>query len=59
MVQPQWETVWKFFRKLKIGLSYEPAIPLPDTYSDKTTIQKDTGTPVFIAVLSTISKTWK
>ena len=28
-------------------------------YPDKTVVQKDTCTPVFIAALSTIAKTWK
>ena len=28
-------------------------------YTDKTTIQKDTYTPMFIAALFTIAKTWK
>ena len=32
---------------------------LPGTYVNKTIIQKDTHTPVFIAALFTIAKTWK
>ena len=28
MVQTPWETVWKFLRKLKIGLLYDPANPV-------------------------------
>ena len=39
--------------------SYDPAIPLGSIYSDKTVIQKDTCTHMFIAVLFTIAKTWK
>ena len=31
----------------------------PSIYPDKTLIQKDTYTPIFIAVLFTIAKTWK
>ena len=27
LLQLLWKTVWKFFSKLKIGLSYDPAIP--------------------------------
>ena len=27
MVQPLWRTVWKFLKKLKIELPYDPAIP--------------------------------
>ena len=42
-------------RKLKIELSYDPAIPLLGIYSDKAVIQKDTCTPMFIAALVTIA----
>ena len=28
LIQPLWRTVWKFLKKLKIELSYDPAIPL-------------------------------
>ena len=59
LVQPLWKTVWRFLRKLKIELPYDPAIPLLGIYSDKTIIQNDTCTPVFIAALFTIAKTWK
>ena len=40
-------------------LPYDPAISLLGIYMDKITIQKDTHTPVFIAALFTIAKTWK
>ena len=59
LVQPLWKTVWKFLKKLKIELPYDPAIPLPGIYQEKTIIQKDICTPVFIAALFTIAKTWK
>ena len=60
MVQPLWRTVWRFFRKLKIELPYNPAIPLLGIYLVKTLIQKDTTcTPTFIATLFTIAKAWK
>ena len=58
MVQPLWKT-WKFLRKLKIELPYDLAIPLLGMYPDKTIIQKDTCTPMFIAALFTTAKTWK
>ena len=41
LVQPLWKTVWRFLRKLKIELPYDPAIPLLGIYLDKTIIQKD------------------
>ena len=59
LVQPLWRTVWRFFRKLKIELPYELAIPLMGVCPEKTLIQKDTRTPMFIAALFTIAKTWK
>lgn len=37
----------------------DPAIPLLGIYLDKTLIQKDTRTSMFIAALFTIAKTWK
>ena len=46
-------------KKLKIELPRGPAIPLLDIYPEKTIIQKDVCTPVFIAVLFTIARTWK
>ena len=58
-MQPLWKTVWKFLRKLKIEIPYDPAIPLLCTYPDKTIIQKDASPPMFIAALFTIAKTWK
>ena len=48
-----------FLRKLNIELSYDPAILLLGIYPDKTFIQRDTCTPVFIAALLTIAKTSK
>ena len=58
-MQPLWKTVWRFIKKLKIELPNDPAILLLDIYPDKTIIQKDTCTPMFIAVLFTITKTLK
>ena len=59
MVQALWRAVWRFLRKLKIELPCDPAIPLLGTYLEKTIIQKDTCTPVFIAAVFTIARTWK
>ena len=53
MIQPLWGTVWRFFKKLGIKLPYDPAIPLLGIYPEKTIIEKDTCTPVFIAALFT------
>ena len=59
MIQPLWRTVLRFLKKLKIELSYDPAIPLLGIYPEKTIIQKNTCTPMFTAVLFTIARTWK
>ena len=59
MVQPLWKTGWRFLRKLNIELPFDPAIPLLGIYPEKITTRKDTCTPMFIAALYTIAKTWK
>ena len=58
-IQPLWRIVWRFLIKLKIELPYDPAIPLVGIYPEKTIIQKDTCTPMFIAALFTIARSWK
>ena len=52
-------STWRFLKKIKIELPYDPAIPLLGIYLKKTITQKDTCTPVFTAALFTIAKTWK
>ena len=59
LLHPLWKRVWRFSRKLNIELPHDPAIPLLGIYLNKTTVQKDTGTPMFIGALLTIAKTWK
>ena len=59
MIQPLWRTVWRFLKKLKIELPYDLAIPLLGIYPEKTIIQKESCTTVFIAALFTIARTWK
>ena len=56
-----WKTVWRFLKKLKIELPYDPAIALLGIYPWDTDVlfRKDTCTPMFIAALSTIAKIWK
>ena len=55
LVQP----LWRFLKKLKLELPYDPTTPLLGIYLEKTIIQKGTCTPMFIAVLLTIAKIWK
>ena len=57
--QPLWRTVWSFFKKLKIELPYDPAIPLLGIYPEKTIIQKELCTTMFIATLFTIARICK
>ena len=45
--------------RLKSELPYDPVIPLLGIYPEKTRIEKDTYTPVFIAALFTIARIWK
>ena len=59
MIQTLWRTVWRFLKKLKIELPYDPAIPLLGIYPEKTIFQKDTCTPMFIAALFTIARSQK
>ena len=40
MVQPLWQTVWRFLNTLKIELPYDPAIPLLDIYLEKTNSER-------------------
>ena len=58
-MQPLWKTVWRFLRKLKIELPFDPAVPLLGIYPEKTTTLKDTCTLMFIAALFSIARTWK
>ena len=59
VMQPLWMTVWRFLKKLKIELPYDPATPLLGIHPHKTIIQKDTHTPMFTAALFTTARTWQ
>ena len=59
LAQPLWRTVWRFLKKLKIKLLYDPAILLLGRYLEKTLNEKDTCIPMFIAALFTLARTWK
>ena len=59
LVQPLWEILWRFLRKLKKELSYDLAIPFISTYPNKAIIQKDTCTSTFTAALFRRAKIWK
>ena len=59
LVQPPWRIVWRFLKKLQIELPYDPAIPLLCIHTEETRIERDTCTPMFIAAMFTIARTWK
>ena len=59
MIQLLWRTVWRFLKILKVELPYGPAIPLLSIYPEKTIIQKESCTTMFITTLFTIARTWK
>ena len=51
LVQMLWKILWKFLKKLKIELPFDPVIPILGIYPKKSIIQKDTCTPMFFAAL--------
>ena len=51
--------MWRFLKKLEIELPYNPAIPLLGIHTKETRIERDTCTPMFIAALFIIARTWK
>ena len=61
LIQLLWKTVWRFLKKFKIKLWYDPAVPLLGIYPKeaKSLSWKDICTPMFIAVLLTIDKIQK
>ena len=61
MVQPLWKTAWKFLKKLKIRLLYDPAIPLLGIYSREFISGSQSNTCIYkvIVELFTVAKKWK
>ena len=59
LVQPLWRRVWRFLKYLEIELPYDPAIPLLGIHTKETRIERYTCTPMFIAALFIIGRTWK
>ena len=51
--------MWRFLKNLEIELPYDSAIPLLGIYTKETRIERDMCTPMFIAALFTIARTWK
>ena len=59
LLQPLWRTVWRFHKNLETDLPYNPAILLLGIHTEESRIERDTWTPMFIAALFTIARTWK
>ena len=61
LIQPLWRTVWRFLEKLEIELPYGLGIghTLLGIHTEETRIERDMCTPMFIAALFTIARTWK
>ena len=56
-----WQTIWRFLKKLKIELPCDPAILLAGISPKEVKVgsQRDICTPLFIAALFIIAKSWK
>jgi hypothetical protein len=61
LVQPLWKAVWRFIKKLKVELPYDPVISFLGIYSKehKSEYNRNTCTLMFIAAPLTITKLWK
>ena len=70
MLERVWRKGWEWYshygeqcgdslKKLGIELPYDPAIRLMGIPTEQTRIERDTCTPMFIAALFTIARTWK
>ena len=61
LVQPLWITVWWSLKKLRIKLSYDPAVPFLGIYlkNSKTHICRDICTPMLTAASLAVAKTWR
>ena len=57
LIQPLWRRVWRFLKRLKTELPYDPAIPLLGIYPEKTKIQSDTCS--LQPYLQKPGRTWK
>ena len=51
--------MWRFLKILEMELPYKPAIPLLGIHTEETRIERDKCTPMFIAALFIIARTWK
>ena len=59
LLKPLWRTVRRFLKILEIELPYDPAIPQLGIHTEETRIERDTCTPMFVAALFIIARSWK
>ena len=61
LVQPLWKPVWRYIKKLRMGLCFDPAIPHQEIYLKEPPkwIWKNISTSMLTAVLFTTAKIWK
>ena len=59
LIQSLWRIVWRFLRKLKIEVPYDPTISLLGIFPEKIIIKKDICTPIFTAALFTVARARK
>jgi hypothetical protein len=60
LVQPLWESIWQFLRKLDIVLPEDPAIPLQVIYPENSpTCNKDACSTIFIEAFFIIARNLK
>ena len=61
LVKLLWKAVWRYLKKVKMDLPFNPVIPLLRIYpkEPKTLIWKNISARMFIAALFTMAKIWK
>ena len=51
--------MWRLLKKLEIELPYDPAFPLLGIHTEEIRTERDMCSPMFIAALFEIARTWK
>ena len=59
LVQSLWRTVQRFLKNLETELPYDPKILLLGIHIKETRMERDICTPMFIAAVFIIARTWK
>ena len=59
LVQLLWRTVWRFLKTTGSRTALWPSNPLLGIHAEETSIERYTCTPVFIAALFIVARTWK